>query len=109
MKWTAVWVAGALAAAGMAVQAEQADAAKAAATADQKTVVLKVEGMTCGGCSSSINKKLGGTPGVVSCKADHEAGTATVTYTAGKVAEADLVAAINKLGFKASAPADEKK
>ena len=34
---------------------------------EQKTVVLKVEGMTCGGCSSSVNKKLGATPGVVSC------------------------------------------
>ena len=75
-----------------------------ATAAEQKTVVLKVEGMTCGGCSSSVNKKLGATPGVVSCKADHTAGTATVTYTAGKVAEADLVAAINKLGFKAAAP-----
>jgi copper chaperone CopZ len=104
MKMAAVMMAGVLALAHVSVAQAESTPAPAAA-AEQKTVVLKVEGMTCGGCSSSVNKKLGATPGVVSCKADHTAGTATVTYTAGKVAEADLVAAINKLGFKAAAPA----
>ena len=70
---------------------------------------FKVSGMTCGGCSSSVNKKLKATKGVVACQADHEAGNAVVTYKPGEVAEGDLVAAINKLGFKAATPAADPK
>ena len=67
---------------GLSFAAEPAPAA-----AEQKTVTLKVEGMTCDHCSSAINKKLAATKGVVSGQADHKAGTATVTYKPGEASE----------------------
>ncbi len=57
--------------------------------------------MTCGNCSGAVNKKLKATKGVVSGQADHTQGTAVITYQPDVVKEADLVAAIQKLGFKA--------
>ena len=105
MKRFMLFVAGLVFAAGVAM----AEESKVEAAADQKTVTLKVEGMTCDHCSSAIDKKLAATKGVVSCKADHKAGSATVAFKPAEATEADLVAAINKLGFKASPPAADKK
>ena len=71
-------------------------------------VVIPVKGMTCGGCSAAINRAVRKLDGVVEVAADHEKGTATVTYLKDKVTVEQIVEAINKTGFKASVPESRK-
>ena len=65
------------------------------------TVTLAVEGMTCGGCVSSVERVLAALPGVGSVSARlTPSGEVTVTAAAGQVVErAALVAAISSAGF----------
>src|SRR6185503_19637159 len=78
--------------------------AAAAAQAQPEKIVLPVRGMTCGACSGIIRDELRKLPGVVTVEADYEKGTATVTYRKDQVTVEQIVAAINKTGFKASMP-----
>lgn len=61
---------------------------------------LNVDGMMCMHCKASVEKVLGAVPGVTAVVVDLEAKTAVVTCDAG-VLDADLVAAVEKKGFKA--------
>ena len=61
---------------------------------------LNVEGMMCMHCKASVEKVLGAVPGVTAVVVDLEAKTAVVTCDAG-VLDADLIAAVEKKGFKA--------
>ncbi|MGH9870159.1 MAG: heavy-metal-associated domain-containing protein [Candidatus Polarisedimenticolia bacterium] len=70
-------------------------------------VVLPVRGMTCGACSGIIRDELRKLKGVVTVSADYEKGTATVTFVKEQVTLEQIVAAINKTGFKASLPPAE--
>ena len=63
--------------------------------------ILHVEGMMCMHCKASVEKVLSAVPGVSAVAVDLEAKTATVTCEAS-VLDADLVAAVEKKGFKAS-------
>lgn len=63
--------------------------------------ILNVEGMMCMHCKASVEKVLSAVPGVSAVAVDLEAKTATVTCEAS-VLDADLVAAVEKKGFKAS-------
>ena len=63
--------------------------------------ILNVEGMMCMHCKASVEKVLSALPGVSTVAVDLEAKTATVTCEAS-VLDADLVAAVEKKGFKAS-------
>lgn len=47
------------------------------------TVELSVSGMTCGGCSSSVEKALVALPGVRSASVDHATGRAVVLLASG--------------------------
>ncbi len=78
--------------------------AAAAAQAQPEKIILPVRGMTCGACSGIIRDELRRLPGVVTVAADYEKGTATVTYMKDQVTVEQIVAAINKTGFKASMP-----
>ena len=62
---------------------------------------LKVEGMMCMHCKASVEKVLSAMPGVTAVAVDLEAKTAIVTCEAS-VMDADLVAAVEKKGFKAA-------
>ena len=62
---------------------------------------INVEGMMCVHCKASVEKVLSAVPGVSAVAVDLEAKTATVTCEAS-VLDADLVAAVEKKGFKAS-------
>ena len=72
--------------------------------AGQRRVVIPVEGMTCGGCEAAIKMEVKKLKGIVAADADHKEGTATVTFVKDKVSVKQIVEAINKTGFKASAP-----
>ena len=62
---------------------------------------LNVEGMMCMHCKASVEKVLAAVPGVTAVAVDLEAKTATVTCESS-VLDADLIAAVEKKGFKAA-------
>ena len=61
---------------------------------------LIVEGMMCNHCKASVEKVPNAVPGVQAAVADLEAKSAVVTCDAS-VLDADLIAAVEKKGFKA--------
>jgi copper chaperone len=70
-------------------------------SAATKTVTIRVEGMRCGNCSSSVAKALKATDGVEKVEVSHEKGEAVIQYDDQKVTEAKLREVINGTGFKA--------
>ena len=61
---------------------------------------LNVEGMMCMHCKASVEKVLAAVPGVTAVVVDLDAKAAVVTCDAS-VMDADLIAAVEKKGFKA--------
>ena len=70
--------------------------------AASKTVTIRVEGMKCNHCSSSVAKALKATDGVEKVEISHEKGEAVIQYDEQKVTEAKLREVINGTGFKAA-------
>ena len=79
-----------------------------AASAATKTVVIKVEGMTCGGCATSLTLALKEAPGVEDAKVSYEKGEAWIKYDGAKVTLAKLREVINNTGFKAGEAKEEQ-
>ena len=73
------------------------------AAAFTKTVTIRVEGMKCAKCSSSVTKALKATEGVESAEVSSEKGEAVIKYDDAKLDEAKLREVINSTGFKAVA------
>lgn len=71
------------------------------AAAFTKTVTIRVEGMKCAKCSSSVTKALKATEGVESAEVSSEKGEAVIKYDDQKLTEAKLREVINSTGFKA--------
>jgi periplasmic mercuric ion binding protein len=70
------------------------------AFAATKTVTIRVKGMKCGNCSSSVAKALKATQGVQDAQVSPEKGEAVVTFDDEKVTEAKLREVIDSTGFK---------
>ena len=71
------------------------------AAAFTKTVTIKVEGMKCAKCSSSVTKALKATEGVEDAQVSSDKGEAVIKYDDQKLSEAKLREVINSTGFKA--------
>jgi copper chaperone CopZ len=71
------------------------------AAAFTKTVTIKVEGMKCEKCSSSVTKALKATDGVEDAQVSSEKGEAVIKYDDQKLSETKLREVINSTGFKA--------
>ena len=71
------------------------------AAAFTKTVTIKVEGMKCAKCSSSVSKALKATEGVQDAQVSSEKGEAVIKYDDQKLTETKLREVINSTGFKA--------
>ena len=71
------------------------------AAAFTKTVTIRVEGMKCAKCSSSVTKALKATEGVEEAQVSSEKGEAVIKYDDAKLNEAKLREVINGTGFKA--------
>ncbi|HJY30443.1 MAG TPA: heavy-metal-associated domain-containing protein [Pyrinomonadaceae bacterium] len=71
------------------------------AAAFTKTVTIKVEGMKCAKCSSSVTKALKATEGVEEAQVSSDKGEAVIKYDDQKLNEAKLREVINSTGFKA--------
>ena len=74
-------------------------AAKPAASSASK-VTFVVDGMSCESCAKKITKSLTALDGVTVDKVDPEAGTATVSFAAGKTKKDQAVAVITELGYE---------
>jgi len=70
------------------------------AFAATKTTTIRITGMKCGHCSSSVAKALKATAGVQEAEVSSEKGEAVITYDDEKVTEAKLREVINGTGFK---------
>jgi copper chaperone CopZ len=75
-------------------------AASLSVSAASKTVSLRVEGMHCGGCATSIEKKLKATPGVEEVRVSFEKGEAWIKFDDQKITEAQLREVITSTGYK---------
>ena len=71
---------------------------------DLKTVIIPVEGMVCVACAATVKKTLKSLDGVFRVEVSLEKRTAQVTYAANKLSSDRIVAAVNKLGYKAGTP-----
>jgi copper chaperone CopZ len=76
---------------------------KTVAKEEPKTVKLKITGMTCAGCSNHVATTLKALDGIVEQKVEYPGDVATVKYNPAKTSVADIIKAIEKLGYKAVA------
>ena len=63
------------------------------------TEILKVTGMSCGGCVSTIEGALKAVPGVSSAKVSLANHAATVQFSEGQTSHEQLQSAIEKAGY----------
>ena len=68
---------------------------------DPKTITLKITGMTCAGCTSHIHTALSKTEGVINDEVKYPGDVAIIKYDASKISEKEIIAAIEKAGYKA--------
>lgn len=66
-------------------------------------VVLKVQNLTCGACSITIERALSKVPGVSSTRVDSKAATVTVTFDAKRTDVRAVARALTQAGFPAEA------
>ena len=67
-----------------------------------ETMVLKVSGMSCGGCVKSVTGVLEALSGVSKAEVSLEKAEAVVSYDADLVGREQMVQAIDDAGFEAS-------
>ncbi len=63
-----------------------------------KEIVIKVEGMVCGGCEKRVKNALEDMKGIKTVEADYKKGTAIVTAEEN-VSEKDIKEKIEDIGF----------
>ena len=64
-----------------------------------QTELLKVTGMTCGGCTSNVTHALKAIPGVSEVKVSLSAGEATVQYDERLTSREQLKSAVKGAGY----------
>ena len=74
---------------------------KTTAKEEPKTVKLKITGMTCAGCTNHVATALKELDGVVEQKVEYPGDVATVKYNPAKTSVANIIKAIEKIGYKA--------
>ena len=63
-----------------------------------KTINLNIEGMTCSGCSSHIEKDMNKTNGIVSSTVNHETGEGKFVFDTNIISKQDVINAVNNVG-----------
>ena len=66
------------------------------------TLTLAVDNMHCGGCLGSVERAALRVPGVASARASLTARRLSVTYDPERAGEVDVIAALDRIGFKAA-------
>lgn len=77
--------------------------------ADVETVQLKITGLTCAGCASHVNKALGKQAGILENSVEYPGDVAIIKYDASKISASQIIAAIEKIGYKAQVLAQSPK
>lgn len=67
-----------------------------------ETITLKIDGMTCGGCVSSVTRVLSETAGVSNAQVDLASGTAVVQFDAAQTSAVALIDVVEDAGFDAA-------
>lgn len=70
-------------------------------TENPKTVKLKITGMTCSGCSNHVTQVLQSIKGVSKVALEYPGDVATVAFDATTTKTEDLIAAVEKINYKA--------
>jgi Cu+-exporting ATPase len=65
-----------------------------------ETYRFHVQGMTCGNCARSVERKLAATPGVTSAAVDLASAQATVEFDSSRVQPETLAQAVRQLGYQ---------
>lgn len=73
---------------------------KAGYKVEAEVLNVKVNGLACGACSSKVGKTLTSLKGVKSQEVCHESKKAVVAFDPKKVSSKEVIAAIDKTGFK---------
>lgn len=74
----------------------------------EATVEIGVEGMTCASCVGRVERVLAALPGVTAASVNLATGRASVRYSAGLVARADIEAAVRSAGYEPGAAVDDE-
>lgn len=90
---------------GVAAGCSARAADRPASAPSEATVTIPVAGMTCASCSVAVRTALKRIEGVKSVDVDRDQKQARVIYDAAKAKPEQFVEAINKLGYRAGAPA----
>lgn len=88
---------------GEAPAREARPSARASEEETIKTATLAVQGMTCTACGVAVKWTLERVAGVVSAEVDYEGAMARAQYDPARVEVAELVQAIESLGYSARA------
>lgn len=72
--------------------------------AKNQKITIEISGMHCGGCVESITRALQSIPGVHKAQVTLEPQRAVVSYDAQKASISQMIAAIQKAGYKATPP-----
>lgn len=78
-------------------------------TAAMKEIVLPIEGMSCVSCVARVKKEISSMSGVAAVKVDLAERHARISFDSKRISPKDLVAAVDKLGYKAGEPKDAPK
>lgn len=74
---------------------------------EPKTVTLKVTGMTCGGCANNIHTALSKKDGIIKNEVKYPGDVAVIKYDPNKITEKEIIATIEKAGYKAEVKKDD--
>jgi copper chaperone CopZ len=66
-----------------------------------KKIIIKTEGMTCGGCEAKIENKLKKQEGILSVKADSAKNIVHVSYEEDKIGVNEILSTIENLHYSA--------
>lgn len=72
-----------------------------------KIVKLKITGMTCAGCSNHVTQTLQSVKGVSKVELEYPGDVATIEFDATKTKTEDLIAAVEKINYKAEVVTDK--
>ena len=73
-----------------------------------QTVVIPIEGMSCFSCAARVTQALKSLPGVAHAEVNVAERNARVQFAPNEISVSRMVAAVNGLGYHASAPAAAK-
>ena len=76
------------------------------AQSDSRTVTFAIEGMSCGGCATSISEALRRVEGVLGADVSYDERRATVEYDSDRVSQDRLMEVIRDLGYRVEVAED---